>query len=363
MTLRELGWTEADAAAFAAQHSGRGLSPARVVRTSKHAYHVAGDDGIRVARVGGGYRHQASCPSEFPAVGDWAAVRPKADTEEMVIASLLPRRSAICRQAIGGSGRGRKIVPQVLAANVDFAFVVAALDGGRGFNLRRLERYLTLVREGGVEPVVLLNKADLCDDTASPSAKAQTVSGGAPVHVVSADSGTGIASLEEAYLSRGRTLVLLGPSGVGKSSIINCLLGHEAQQVGAVRDSDARGTHTTTWSEIRALPGGAVLIDTPGMREVIPWADPVAVADTFPEIREIAAGCRFADCAHQAEPGCAVRAAVDSGQLAAERFESFLKLRDEAENAGRQLARERSKREGTRAVRVRREKRRRWEKR
>ena len=210
--------------------------------------------------------------------------------------------------------------------------------------------------------MVVLNKADLSDRLEAAQAEAKGIAAGARVYVVSAETGTGIDSLA-AYVAPGRTLVLLGPSGVGKSSIINRLLGESILPVNEVREGDARGKHTTTWSELRVLPGGGVLIDTPGMREVLLWSDEESVDATFAEILALAGGCKFGDCRHGDEPGCAVRAALESGELDAARFDSYLKLRDEVKRTREQLDQGAAKRGGTRAVRVRREKRRRWKKR
>lgn len=359
MTLEELGWTERDAAAFAQEHADSGLVPARVVRTSKHVYHVVGAEGRMIARVSGGFRHRNCTQADFPAVGDWVGVKPRPSTDELNIHVLLERRTAISRQAIGGSGRGRRIEEQVLVANVDVAFLVAALDNERGFNVRRLERYLALVHNGGAKPVIVLNKIDLSDAPEEAMQQALAIAGDTPVHAMSAETGAGIEQLQS-YIDPTTTLVLLGPSGVGKSSLINRLHGRELLPVGEIRASDARGKHTTTWSEISLLAHGGVLIDTPGMREILLWSDEQAIGETFPEIRELGLGCKFADCTHGAEPGCAVQAALEADALDRERFESYLQLREEVASAKQQRERSGSKRDGTRVIRVRREKRRRF---
>jgi len=209
-----------------------------------------------------------------------------------------------------------------LAANVDVAILVAALDKGRGFNVRRIERYLTLTWNSGAQPVVVLNKADLAEDVDTALAQAKEVAQDTPVYAVSALHGQAIDSLR-AHVSNGTTLVLLGPSGVGKSSLINRLAGEEIMRVGDVREFDARGRHTTTWSELTVLPSGGVLIDTPGLRDVQLWCDENSIDDTFREIVELASGCKFRDCAHGDEPGCAVREAVESGDLGEARLRSY----------------------------------------
>jgi ribosome biogenesis GTPase / thiamine phosphate phosphatase len=223
-------------------------------------------------------------------------------------------------------------VAQVVAANVDVVFLVAGLDGD--FNLRRIERYVTAIWESGAQPVVVLNKADVRDGDALPAlvAEVEAVAMGVPVVALSARAGDGLAALDP-HLVPGRTIALVGSSGVGKSTLVNALLGEERLATGAVREDDSRGRHTTTHRELVALPGGAVLLDTPGMREFALWGEGEdggdatgGLAATFADVEAFAAGCRFGDCAHEAEPGCAVRAALADGTLDPARHASWLKL-------------------------------------
>ena len=264
---------------------------------------------------------------EGPAVGDWCLAAPEADRARLL--ALLPRRTCFTRARASG-GRAE----QVIAANVDVAFVVLGLDGD--FSLRRIERYLTLARHSGARPVVLLNKADLFDpqDVEALAAEAVRVSPGVTVIPLSARTGQGLEGLR-AELAGGATGVLLGSSGVGKSTTINGLLGRELLATSEVRASDDTGRHTTTHRELLPLPGGGVVIDTPGLREVGVMGEEQDLQEVFPDVMAHAARCRFGDCSHLEEPGCAVRQAVDDGELDADRLDSYLHLLRELESAAR----------------------------
>jgi ribosome biogenesis GTPase len=269
------------------------------------------------AILAGAVVHAADGPADLPVTGDWVAVR-LAEPDLALIEHVLPRRSSITRRAAG-----RRTEEQVLAANVDLAFLVCGLDGD--FNVRRLERFLAITIDGGVEPVVVLNKADICASVEAAFDEARQCAGLAPVLAISARTGLGCEAID-ALLGPGVTAVLLGSSGAGKSTLLNRIAGGQVQKTAPVRESDDRGRHTTTARELIELPGGAALIDTPGLREVQLWASLESVTAVFDDIAQLSAECRFRDCTHTQEPGCAVRDALEPGRL-----ESFQKLRREAE--------------------------------
>jgi ribosome biogenesis GTPase len=273
-------------------------------------------------------KHHARSRRDLPAVGDWVVVRKRPEDERGALVAVLPRRSRFSRKIAG-----QVTDEQVVAANVNVIFIVMALDGD--FNLRRMERYLLLARDSGAAPVVLLTKPDLADDVPARVAEAQALTGETPVHVLSPARDEGMETLVH-YLTPGRTGALLGSSGVGKTTIINRLLGTERRRTRGVRESDSRGRHTTTNRELVVLPNGGLLIDTPGMRELQLWDVSTAVEETFEDIQQLAHACRFTDCRHREEPGCAVKQAVGAGELPAARRESYLKLQDELAFLARQ---------------------------
>ena len=256
-----------------------------------------------------------------PVVGDWVAV-----SADGVVVEVEPRRTRLARKAAGLAD-----VEQVIAANVDVAFVATAAGGD--VNERRLERYLAVIHDGGVEPVVLLTKSDACADVAAETARVHAVAPGVPVLAVSGQTGDGVDAVA-ARIAPGRVAVLIGSSGVGKSTLVNRLLGEARQRIGGLRD-DGKGRHTTTRREIVTLPNGGLLVDMPGMRELGLFDAEEGLGDAFPEVTARAAGCRFRDCKHASEPGCAVHAALDAGELARDRFESWQKLRDELAARGK----------------------------
>ncbi|MDE2142409.1 MAG: ribosome small subunit-dependent GTPase A [Elusimicrobia bacterium] len=320
--LEDWGWDERWAAAFAAQ-PGSGLSPARVVEEQRGQFGVMTADGVRAARTTGAMRHKAAGRGELPSVGDWLAVEPVAGERAMTVRGILPRRSKLSRKTAGEA-----IEEQVIAANLDVVFVMTALNND--FNARRLERFLMVCRESGAETVLLLNKLDACPDPAPYLAEAKAVASGAPVLTLSAAVGTGAEALS-AWIKPGRTVGFVGTSGVGKSTLVNLLLGTKNIRTAATRASDERGRHTTTHRELFLLPGGGVLLDTPGMRVMEMWDTERGAALTFDEIDALAASCRFKDCFHDTEPGCAVKAGIASGAVTAERLAAWRKLMDELE--------------------------------
>ncbi|MBN8525096.1 MAG: ribosome small subunit-dependent GTPase A [Planctomycetes bacterium] len=294
-----------------------GLQPARVLSDGGNAWKLLSAAGLRSGEAGGAIRRGAA---PRPAAGDWVAT---SGTDRLRIEAVLARRSCLARIAAGTAGS-----EQVIAANVDVACVVVGLD--RDFNLRRLERYVVLVREGGAAPVVVLNKADLHADAGTFADQVACAFPGVPLEVVSAASGAGLDGLRR-HLRPRATCVLLGSSGAGKSSLVNRLAGSDLRTTGAVRADDQRGRHTTTARELVALPGGALLLDIPGMRELHLAADAEAVDLAFTDLVALAAGCRFRDCGHVGEPGCAVAAAVAAGGLAVERLAAWRKLHREVD--------------------------------
>ena len=302
--------------------------PGRVALEHTHIYRVMTEAGESLARVSGRLRHHASARAEFPAVGDWVALAPAEHTGDARIIAVLPRRSRFSRRAAGDSTE-----EQVVAANIDTVFLVAGLDGD--FNPRRIERYLLVASESGASPVIVLNKADVVDDPEAMADTVRAVVGAAPVHTVSCRASGGVEVLRQ-YLAHGQTGALLGSSGVGKSTIANRLIGHDLLRTRDVRESDSRGRHTSTARQLVVLPESGVLIDTPGMRELQLW-DSGTVSGTFSDIESLAGACRFRDCRHLKEPGCAVLAAVVAGDVSAGRLESYHKLQDEQAHQVRQL--------------------------
>lgn len=296
--------------------------PARVLAEHYHTWQVALSGGLRDAELSGLFAAHVLEDHDRPKVGDWVVATCEG-LGRAVIHAVLPRSGVLVRRSAGNMDRD-----QLLAANVDCVFIVSGLD--HDHNPRRIERYLILVRDGGSDPIVVLNKRDLCDNVPAHVAEVAAVAGGAPIVAISAISRVGLAALSP-FLAPGRTVAVLGSSGAGKSSLVNALLDDDRQVVGAVRSDDARGRHTTTARALIPLPGGAVIIDTPGMREVGLAVDSESVARNFTEIAELAPACRFRDCTHQHEPGCAVLAAVESGDIPAERVAGYAKLMREVD--------------------------------
>jgi ribosome biogenesis GTPase / thiamine phosphate phosphatase len=312
LNLERLGWNDELARQFEAEASE--LEPGRVTAQHRGAWEVVTEHGDSQVEITGRLHHEAD-PGALPVVGDWVGLR------DGLIDFVLPRRSKFSRKT-----PWTEISEQVLAANVDVVFLVMGLDE-RDFSVRRLERYLTTAWEGGANPVIVLNKADLATDLERQLAETESVALGVPVHPVSAETGDGVEELRR-HLAGNRTVVLLGSSGVGKSSLINRLLGEEHFRIGDVR-SDGRGRHTTTHRELVAVPGGGVIIDTPGLRELQLWETDDGLDQAFVDVSELVAQCRFSDCQHRTEPGCAIKAALADGSLSAERWESYQKLQRE----------------------------------
>ncbi|MEO7406007.1 MAG: ribosome small subunit-dependent GTPase A [Vicinamibacterales bacterium] len=326
--LAELGWNQRFAASFK-EHASQGRVPGRVVLEHTHIYRVGTEGGEVLARVSGRLRHRAETRPDYPAVGDWVVISPAQDGDTR-IHTILPRFSRFSRRAAGDTTE-----EQIVAANIDVVFLVGGLDGD--FNPRRLERYLVVAWESGATPVIVLNKADLIDDPERHVQEVRVSAPGVDVHAVSARDPLSLDALR-AHLGSGRTAALLGSSGVGKSTIVNRLVGHELLRTRDVRESDSRGRHTSTNRQLVVLENEqGILIDTPGMRELQLWDTGDSGGDAFADITELSAGCRFRDCRHMQEPGCAVRASVKRGELPADRFENYRKLALEREHQNRQV--------------------------
>ena len=329
MTLEDWGWSPFFARQLKCTKQLHGI-PARVIRGEKNYYRVWSEQGELWVRFAGRMRHRAGGRADLPVVGDWVTVLPQPG-ERGTVENLLERHSAFSRNLPGRRKRkgAQRAEQQVIAANIDLIFIVSGLD--RDFNLRRIERYLTLVGNSGAAGVILLNKADLCDDPETAAAQVRSIAGETPIHSCSAIDPDQL-DIFTPYLIPGRTIALLGSSGVGKSTLLNALLGEPRQKVGAVSRAQGKGRHTTTHRELFLLPQGGILMDNPGMRELHLWGDEEDLAESFPDIEALACDCRFSDCRHRKEPGCAVLAAVAVGDLDARRLDHYLRLQDELEN-------------------------------
>ena len=325
--LTALGWDDAFAEEFE-PHARAGLIPGRVAVQHRGAYDVLTAEGELRCDVAGRLYDEAASPADLPAVGDWVAVAARPEEAAGTVQAVLARRTKFSRKTAWQASE-----EQVLAANVDVALIVTSLN--EDMNLRRLERYLTLAWESGATPVLVLTKADLADDVPAVVAEVESVAFGAAVHAISSVTGEGLDELR-AHLRPGVTAALLGSSGVGKSTLVNTLVGEELLETREIRE-DGKGRHTTTRRELIQLPGGALVIDTPGMREVQLWIADDGLEEAFSDVTELFEHCRFSDCAHESEPGCAVKEAIANGTLAPERWESYLKLQRELAHLDRRL--------------------------
>lgn len=324
MNLSDLGWSGRWVALFA-PHAEAGLEPGRVVRSDRGSALVAMEAGIVRAKPSVRLLKAAAGPADLPVTGDWAALRADEDLETPLIEAVLERTGAITR---GDPGKGAEV--QVLAANIDTVFVVHPI--AEAPNLRRIERELALAWDSGATPVVALTKADLSDDAEEARAAVEGIAVGVEVLVMNALAGEGVRAVLD-RLPPQRTAVLIGPSGAGKSTLINALLGEARQATREVRLADGRGRHTTVARELVPLPGGGLLIDTPGLRALALTGSEEGIASVFPEIERRAESCRYRDCTHEAEPGCAVRAAVEAGELDPDRLANYHKMMRETEVA------------------------------
>ncbi len=319
-TLKQLGWDQAWEKAFA-PFDEKGWYPGRIAVEGKGQYVVLSEQGEMTGIVAGKLLHTSYSAADLPKVGDWVALTYMPDEDKAVINAVAPRRTKISRKTAG-----REIEEQILVTNVDLAFVVHAMD--RTFNARLLERHIMTVLEGGSKPIVVLNKEDLCEDIPATVAAAERSAAGVEVVVVSALTGGHINELAR-HIHPGETVVFIGSSGVGKSSLINRLYGEEVQHTIEVRESDSKGRHTTTAREMIVLPNGALVIDTPGTREFHVWFAGEGMVGAFPEVEELAIRCHFRNCSHTVEKRCAVLGAVADGSLPAGRYQGYLKLQRE----------------------------------
>jgi ribosome biogenesis GTPase len=325
--LEKLGWDDRRSEEFQAE-AVDGAVPGRVAVQHRGAWDVLTELGELRCDLPGRLAYDASTAAELPVVGDWVVVDPRAAETAGTIRAVLPRRTKFSRKTAWQAAE-----EQVLAANVDVVFIVSSLN--EDLNLRRLERYLTLGWESGARPVIVLTKADLAPEPEAGVAEVESIARGVPVHAVSNKTGVGLDTVRS-HLTEGVTAALLGSSGVGKSTLVNALLGEERLETREIRD-DGRGRHTTTRRELVLLPNGALVIDTPGLRELQLWVAEDGLEGAFEDVAELAARCRFSDCVHETEPGCAVRAALVDGTLAPERWESYVKLQRELEHLERRL--------------------------
>lgn len=327
MSKKSWGWNSSLESEYDKRRM-EGLEAGRVIKEVRHLYTVAAEgsssEEFLTGEVSGAFKYKAVGPSDYPAIGDWVLFR-RASGETLVIESILPRWSSFSRKVAG-----ERTEEQVLAANIDIIYLVFGINGGRNFTTGGLERYLTLAWESGATPVVILNKADLCTGEERESAllTAENAAPGVGIHLISAVTEEGLTGLTSS-LKEGMTIGLTGPSGVGKSTIINALAGESLQKTSQQRKGDLKGRHTTTHKEMFRLDSGIIMIDTPGLKEVQLWADEDSLSETFQDITELAVNCRFRDCRHQGEPGCAVQSALASGELEYRRYENYLELQKE----------------------------------
>jgi ribosome biogenesis GTPase len=326
--IQDLGW-DAYFEARWNECASDGFVPARVVSQQRGLWRVAGNFEECWAEPSGKLRREAEDGGDWPAVGDWVRVELPPGQRAGLIQGVLPRRSKFARKAAG-----KQVAEQVIAANVDVALIVAALDGD--FNMRRIERYLAQCWESGARPAIVLNKADVCAEAQELAVQVDGMAMGAPVFLASAKTGEGVDALQASFARR-QTMVLLGSSGAGKSTLVNRLLQEERQTTHAVRESDSKGRHTTTSRELFVMPSGTLIIDTPGLRELQLWNAAEGLTQTFADVDELAAQCRFTDCQHKSEPGCAVQAGIEEGTLDGGRLENWRKLLREQEFLARKL--------------------------
>jgi ribosome biogenesis GTPase len=322
MDLEKLGWDSHFEKHFE-QYKEKRFMPARIALEERTLYTAYSEIGELTGKVTGRFRYNARSRSDYPVVGDWVAIKGNPDTEKMSIHGVLPRKSKFSRKI--SATEGRITEEQVISSNIDTVFLVIALDAD--FNIRRIERYLSIVQESGANLVVVLNKMDICHNVYEYIKKVKSITRGVPIYAVSALENTGIEQLDT-YLSKGQTVTLVGSSGAGKSTLINSILGEDRQATGDVREYDGKGRHITIKRELILLPGGGLVIDNPGMRSISLWGE-TGVDETFEDIVTLSKQCKFKDCQHKTEPGCAIKKAIEDGTLDKERYRNYLKLQRE----------------------------------
>ncbi len=330
-TLNDYGWNEFFEKSFE-PYRAMNYIPARVTKESINQYSLMAENGEAKAVLSTKFFMSAFGKEQLPVVGDWIAVSKPEESEEYFIEGILPRRTQLTRKGKDTFGRNFEKAGdggiRIISSNIDTVFYVAAMDD-RDFNLSKIERYIVMLYESGAEPVIILNKKDICPDWQDYIAKVENISTGLPVHAVSAVDFEGLDEILD-YLKPGKTVSFIGSSGVGKSSIINALLGEDKMFVSGIREADKRGKHTTTHREMLLFPEGGVLIDNPGIRDLKPAASIEAVESTFEDIVDLESRCRFSNCRHDTEPGCAVTEAIQSGGLCEKRYSNYLKLKRES---------------------------------
>lgn len=327
--LHEIGWNEAWESAFR-PYKDRGFIPARICKEMKNSYYALTESGEVPAKLSDLLWKAAKNRSMLPAIGDWVALHQKHEADPYIIMEILERKTCFSRKAKNTFGRNfckpGSSDEQVISANVDTVFLISALDAD--FKLRKLERYLSLIWESGANAVIILNKADICGDYEDKVEEVKSICPEVPVHAISAIDAWGLDQVRR-YVSTGLTISLIGSSGVGKSTLINALIGDELLAVGEIRQADSRGRHTTARREMVILPQGGILIDNPGLRDIKIFGSEESLERTFEDICKLEQSCRFRDCRHDTEPGCAVKAAIEKGSLDAERLDSYRTLQKE----------------------------------
>lgn len=320
LSLQQYGWNDSLNEEIK-KYTDKNLKPARVTMESKNLYKLYTDIGEVEAKVSGKFMYEAMSKADFPSVGDWVAISLREDEKNATIHSVLPRKSSFLRKVAG-------TIPdsQVIAANFDYVFIMTSLNNN--FSLRRIERYLAIAWDSGGLPIIILSKADLCDNIDEKVSSVESITPGVPIHAVSSETGDGIETLFN-YVASGNTITIVGSSGVGKSTLLNKLSNENLMDTSAIREEDSKGRHTTTHRQMFLLPSGGLIIDTPGTRELGLWDIDSGITETFGDIEGIALGCKFKDCKHEKEPGCKVREALVDGILDSKRLDSYVKLKKE----------------------------------